>query len=162
MHHLAALELGTMSEWVSAFFTLLALVTALVFSIRAERAATEASLTSVHVWTEAVSQGGGLQKRWILVVQNGTEYPIYRWRVIVEWINPTTGSSASSGTDQDSKGILLPGRNEFHFTPDDPLPPSEASIRVTIDFADARGKLRRRQAGGKIVNINHLREERKA
>lgn len=141
----AAIAWGSVSDWVSGVATVLAVVIALIFSLRAESETTDQRLAAVYAWF-VVNHGTG--ELWL---HNATEIPIYRWSVIVSW--PTGPSQTKSvNAASDTFGILPPGRFSFSLQGADSLPSNDSVVQVDLRFTDARQRNRRRTPTGRLLS----------
>lgn len=146
------LDWGSVSDWLSGVATVIAVVVALVFSLRAERDQRDSKLAAVYAWfaipqTES-AQGGNL---W---VKNDTASPLYEWSVTVTW-PMSKGDTATVSTGHGDHGLLPPGTHYFPLTGTEarPLPANDADVQVEITFKDAQGRTLRRLATGKLVDL---------
>jgi len=137
---------GDLAQWVSGMATFLAVVVALIFSLRQDRRADEEARAKVHVWT--VHERG----EWQLVISNRTSYPIYRWKVTLNWsVGP---KKFEDHVSQEDEGIIPPGEFRYAWTPEDMARATvDASVSAQIDFTDHRGKNWRRQTSGELKNL---------
>lgn len=144
---------GSVSEWVSGIATTIAVIVALVFSMRSERDQREATLASVYAWVEirrAQTEGGG--RVGVLSVANDTHYPIYKWTIRIEWDAPG-GQVESHSLDESVHGLLLPGTRTLEIDEGGGvlLPSHDAAFSVDLRFCDANGQMRHRMPTGKLV-----------
>jgi hypothetical protein len=127
---------GSVSDWVSGIATAVAVVVALIFSLRAERHEREQKLGAVYAWftiqRDANAESG------ILWLHNATEVPIYEWRVRVEYLHNDEEVEVSTGSED--LGILPPGRFSFPLHGTHSLPSNDSAVRVKLRFRDANGR----------------------
>lgn len=153
----AAVEWGAISDWVSGIATAIAVVVALVFSLRAERDQRNAHLAAVHAWFEGDAPSDEGSVSGSLIVVNSTDYPIYVWRAVVGWSGPTGESSQLTATSA-ALGLLPPGRHDYPLTTSEggasgELPANDAQVKVTMTFTDASGRVLQRAPGGKLRKL---------
>jgi hypothetical protein len=135
---------GTWGELAAAALTLVAIVTALHESAVDRRRNRIESLCSVSAWMEARQTGSG-KRRWHLLIENGTQFPIFQW-----WVRPADEIGAAWHLCSALHGPLVPGRSTFLI--DGYHGESHASaIGVEISFVDREGTTRARRANGVLV-----------
>ncbi|WP_067464021.1 hypothetical protein [Actinomadura macra] len=143
----ADIEWGAVSGWVSGLATTVAVIIALTFSLRSERAQRNVQFASVHAWMELTQ---GTERTGILWLTNNTEFPIYEWHIKVSWIDER-GAEAQAETGSTEHGLLPPGRHSFAFDGARlALPSNDAMVRVQLEFRDAQGRRLRRLPSGKL------------
>lgn len=146
----AGIEWGAVSDWVSGAATAVAVVVALTFSLRSERAQRNVLLASVHAWAEVAQ---GTERTGTLWLTNNTEYPIYEWRVEASWTDED-GTRRQVETGSEEYGLLPPGRHNFAFADASlALPSNDALVGVQLEFRDARGRRLRRLSSGKLEKL---------
>lgn len=149
MHILAAgVQWGTVSDWISGVATAIAVIIALIFSLRAERQEQADKLAAVHAWL-AVDQEGGVEAGNLWLV-NSTDSPIYEWQVDLSWPTDTDAGGVQMSIGSDSYGLLPPGRYPFPVREHVVLPANDAHVSVELRFRDAAGKRRRRLPSGRL------------
>lgn len=142
----ASIQWGAVSDWISGISTLVAVVVALLFSLRAEHAERNARLAAVFAWYEAGLPSGHL------CTTNSTEAPIYDWRATVTWTDPQTGATRTLSTGSADFGLLPPGKLEFQLRiGPEAIPGNDAAVAVRLDFADAMGRRFTRSATGALT-----------
>ncbi len=147
------IEFGPLSNWVSGTVTLMAFIAAFVYSRRGEKQQRDERLAAVFAWFEISASAD--ERRGTLWVANQTDYPVYNWRVRVEW--PSGDSPAVHTLGHLDVGILPP-RQQHHFVlrGDDstPLPANDADVSVDLRFVDANGRPLRRVPGGRLERLS--------
>src|SRR6185295_4438050 len=98
---------GTWGDLVVAALTLVAVVTALHETAIDRRHIRLESLCAVSSWMETRQTGTG-KRKWHLLVENGTQFPIFQW-----WVNPTDVEKPSWHLCSVLHGPLVPGRSTF-------------------------------------------------
>lgn len=147
------LNWGSVSDWVSGVATVVAVITALVFSLRTEREQRDNKLAAVYAWFEIIQTSAGTKgKLW---VTNNTDYPIYKWEVTVAW-PAGDGAETRVSTGDSDYGLLPPGKYDFGLSGADgrTLPDNDANARVELTFRDAQDRTLRRLATGKLIRGN--------
>ncbi|WIG58329.1 MAG: hypothetical protein OJF49_001074 [Ktedonobacterales bacterium] len=139
------IQWGSVAEWVSGLGSLGAVITALVFSMRALNDAREARLGAVFAWVEATSSPSA----WSLVMSNVTDYPIYQWEVFLRW--DLDSVQMEDTINSTIAGIIPPGKHAFAWTPAASLPGSEAHVSVELRFSDLTGRKRVKKFTGKVT-----------
>ena len=147
------MELGTVSEWVSGLATAVAVVVALVFSLRQDREQRERKLASVYAWVELDRDLSGDLPPATLWLINNTDFPIYEWESTVAWPSSGEAGVEKAVTGASDWGLLRPGKHDFSLanTRERPLPSNDAHIDVELKFRDASGVLRTRLSTGRLV-----------
>ncbi|WP_155372684.1 hypothetical protein [Catellatospora vulcania] len=116
---------GNFGEWAAALATLVAVSITLWDNAKLRRRARETELRDLAAWLEPVRSQDG-QRRWQLVIRNGTRYPVHRWVA-----RPQTGGN---GEDWHAchlrHGVLLPESNLF----DLPISTDDATQAYLIDL----------------------------
>lgn len=149
----STVQWGTVGEWFAAVSTMAAVIVALIFSLRGERSQEERVLTAVYIWVAA--QDPDADHPFVIVIDNRTPFPIYRWRAQITLPTHTHGEPVEITTNSDEKGILPPGRFQYDLRPPQHVELGEAAIGASITFVDASGKIRRRMAAGQVETLTH-------
>lgn len=142
----AGIEFGPVSEWVAGIGTVVAVVVALTFSLRAEREQRNSRLAAVYAWAEVAADP---EHTGTLRIINNTESPIYDWRITVSW-DGQDGAQKQAQTGFSDYGLLPPGRHAFTFSDDGTLPSNDASLRVQLEFRDAQDRAWKRLSSGRL------------
>jgi len=137
------IQWGDVASWVSGIGTISATGAALYFALRQEGRAEASELGRVYCWARRPVG----ETDWELVVENGTEYPIYRWKADLTWADPQ-GAQQHDSVSDDEVGLLPPGRERFDWKPQGQTPPVDAQVAVEIRFRDRQGRFRVRTAEG--------------
>lgn len=133
---------GTWGEWVAAVATFAAVLYALVIReldhVRARKRARRAEAARVNVWHQR--PGPEQREAWLLIVQNDSPDPIYRWDAAIWWRTREGGVVKYEHSDV-TRGPLPPdSRLEEGVPGRAPLPgQADRAIRATIVWYDARG-----------------------
>jgi len=130
---------GPLSEWFSGLATATAVATALYFSYRGERRSEDARLRAVYAWCER-QISPGRAPNWVIVINNGTQFPIDEWRVILTWTPPGGATTISESIDHEFEGVVPPGKHLYPWVPSAQLPESDAQVKVDITFKDGSGR----------------------
>jgi hypothetical protein len=143
---------GTWGEFAAAALTLVAITTALYQAGLERRRGRIESLCSVSSWLEARQTGAG-ERRWHLLVENGTKFPIFGW-----WVRPSSGIGWHLCSSR--HGPLVPGLSTYvmdGYTGSD----QAHAVGVEIMFQDREGSVRLRQSNGILLErgpADELRE----
>lgn len=150
---LSTVAWGSVSDWVSGVATVIAVASALIFSLRSEHEQRDNKLAAVYSWFEITHRdnNGTVGTLWLT---NNTDCPIYEWNVQVTWPKANTADQQTATTGSADHGLLPPGKHPFEFTapPEAPLPPNDSVVRVELAFVDSQGHRRRRTASGKLFS----------
>ena len=150
---LSTVEWGSVSEWVSGIATVVAVTSALVFSLRSEHEQRDSRLAAVYSWFEITRAENNLSVG-TLWLTNNTDSPIYEWTVLVSWPRTETPDQQTAATGSRDHGLLPPGKHPFEFSapPEAPLPANDSVVHVELSFVDAQGRQRRRTSSGKLFS----------
>jgi hypothetical protein len=141
------------SDWVAGIATAVAVVVALVFSLRTERHQRDQILAAVHAWFELIPPTATAGPRGILKLVNDTACPVYQWHVDVQWHDNAGAAEVHVGTGELDHGLLPPGRHDFPLEAVDlELPTNDAAVEVELHFRDAEGRMRHRLSTGRLVS----------
>ena len=146
------IEWGAVSDWVSGIATSIAVIISLVFSLRTERHTRDAKYAAIFSWFEMLQGKDDLV--CTLWVANGTLFPVYEWRVRLQWGVPGIETPISVEVGSQNLGLLPPdAKHDFIVTllPDTPPPVNDSQVKVDLHFRDALGRNFHRRPSGRLV-----------
>lgn len=147
MADLNAVQWGAVSDWVAGIATVVAVVVAFWFSLRADRQQESERVAHVFAWMTMHADGG-----LVLSVSNGTAAPIYDWTVEATWLDEASERTTLT-TGSGEFGLLPPGRYEFPLRNDAPVgrPRVDSAIEISLTFTDGAGRRRMRHPNGRLT-----------
>lgn len=149
----ATIQWGSVGDWVSGTATAIAVVVALIFSLRDEKERRDNRFAAVYAWFEIARSPNSLATG-VLWLTNNTDYPVFEWNVEVRWTKVDDSTDIRILTGATDFGLLPPGKHPFTLQdyPEEALPTNDSSVEVDLRFRDALTRPRRRLPTGRLVS----------
>jgi hypothetical protein len=109
----------------------------------------------VYAWTRRRERPDTGEPYWILIVNNGTEYPIFRWKATLSWAEPGGTVRIDTVSDEDV-GLLAPGEQRYEWAAPGQPPGVDARVEVDLLFKDRFGGSQNRAPSGELKAVKSL------
>lgn len=146
------MEVGSLADWVAGMGSICAVIVAVGFWSLDKRASRKNKLLAVSAWVEK-SNNNVTENGWKIIIVNGTEQPIFKWNLSINWKN--FERTYEEYISYKTVGIIPPGRTEYPWSPHD-TPFEEALVATKLRFQDINTALWARDSQGNLKKIKSI------